>query len=102
MLAQDVSEGSTGLFTGFQLSLSSNAGGFEQDAPVMCFPLGLQLLGFDDKQARLLREADCLQGRHLRKQVLLSLLRDHNLLFSHLVRRAHLAESLATLCRQSV
>jgi hypothetical protein len=55
LLAQDVSEGSTGLFTGFQLSLSSNAGGFEQDAPVMHFPLCLQLVGFDDKEARLLR-----------------------------------------------
>jgi hypothetical protein len=60
------------------------------------------LLGFDGKQARLTGLATGLQGRHLRQQVLLPLFPDHDLLFSHLVARAHLAEPFAALCSQSV
>ena len=39
--AKDESQGSTGLFTVVQLAFPSDAGGFEQDAPVMHFPLCL-------------------------------------------------------------
>jgi hypothetical protein len=64
---------------------------------VMHFPLGLHLLGFDGKQAGLIRLVQGLQRRHLCQQLLLSVLRAHDLLFSHLVGRAHLAESHAAL-----
>ena len=102
MLAQDLSEGTTGLFTVVHLSFSSDAGGFEQDTPMMYFPLSLQLLCFDGKEAGLTELAECLQCRDLYQQVLLPLFPDHDLMFSHLVGLAHLAEPFAALCCQSV
>ncbi len=39
LLAKDLSEDSTGLFTVIQLAFSTDAGGFEQDASMMYFPL---------------------------------------------------------------
>ncbi len=102
LLAKNESEGSTGLFTVVQLSFPSNAGGFKQDAPMMHFPLCLQLPGFDGQEARLTGLADGLQCRDLRQQVLLPLFPDHDLLLAHLVRLARLAEPFATLCRQSM
>ena len=80
-----------------QLAFARNAGGCEQDLSVMHFPLGLYLLGFDGKQARLIRLAEGLQCRHVCQQLLLPVLPTHDLLFSHLVGRAHLAESLTAL-----
>ena len=102
LLAQDLSKGSTGSCTVVQLAFSRYAGGFEQDASVMHFPLGLQLLGFDGKPARLIRLAEGLQCPYLCQQLLLPVFPAHDLLFSHLVGRAHLAEPFAALCRQSV
>jgi hypothetical protein len=60
------------------------------------------LLGFDGKEARLTGLANGLHCRDLRQQVLLPLFPDHDLLFSHLVGLAHLAEPFAALSRQSV
>jgi len=39
LLAKDLSEDSTGLFTVIQLAFSTDAGGFEQDSSMMYFPL---------------------------------------------------------------
>ncbi len=60
------------------------------------------MLGFDGKQSRLTGLANGLHCRDLRQQVLLPLFPDHDLLFSHLVGLAHLAEPFAALCCQSV
>ena len=69
---------------------------------MMHFPLCLYLLGFDGMQARLTGLPDGLQCRHLCQQLLLPLFPDHDLLFSHLTTRVHLAPSLAALGRQSM
>src|SRR5258708_30425683 len=72
-LSQDVSNGSTGSCTVVQLAFSTDAGGFEQDASMMYFPLCFQLLGLDGSQARLTGLATGLPCRDSRQQVLLPL-----------------------------
>lgn len=69
---------------------------------MMHFPLCFSRLRFDSKQVRISGLTGGFQGRDLRQQLLLSLLRDHDLLCSYLVALTHLMEPLAALCGQSV